>query len=113
MKVTYREIRISDEVQAGMTVAATAVPASSCTEVCLADFHGESAFTQNSVVKCVWDYGSENEEILWSTKGSSKETDIFKEVGGPFGSKAIAVVLENGENGTIVMSGLCRYWEKE
>lgn len=111
--MTYREIRVSEEVPAGMTVAATAVPASSCTEVCLVEFHGESAFTQNSVVKCAWDYGSVNEEILWSTKGSAKETDIFMNLSGPFGSKAIAVVLENGENGPIVMSGLCRYWEKE
>ncbi len=70
----------------------------------LISFDGEAAFTLNSVVKLVWDYGG-SEEIAYATKGSTAGMQFEYFIGTGDGTKKIALVCSNGESGTIVMSG--------
>ena len=76
-------------------------------KVTVINMHGEAAFSANSAVKVVWD-SSGTPVILWATKGSGS---IPKGVSEDFpvmtgdGIKKIALCLDNGEAGTIFMSG--------
>lgn len=69
---------------------------------------GEAAFSPNSAVKLVWDWGGAGETILWTIKGSS---EIGPDVAEDFptmtgdGVKKIAVSLDNNEAGSVFMSG--------
>jgi len=65
-------------------------------------FVGEAAFTTNAVCKLVWDYGGAGEQVIWTTKGSSK-MPFTHEVTGD-GVKKLAVCLDNGTAGALVMS---------
>jgi len=69
--------------------------------------HSEAAFSANSAVKIVWDY-SGTPVVLWAAKGSGSLplaiTEDFPAMVGD-GTKKIAVCLDNGETGTIFMSG--------
>jgi len=70
-------------------------------------FHGEAAFSPNSAVKLVWDMGGAGEEILWSIKGGGDiplgAAEAIEKTGD--GVKKMAVCLDNGESGSIFMSG--------
>lgn len=69
-------------------------------------FHGEGAFDMNVAIKAVWDY-SGTEEILWSIEGSGSMpnyvTSETEKTGN--GTKKMALCLDNGTNGPVVLSG--------
>jgi len=95
------------EVTSGQEVADTYVPANNkAIEIIL--FHGQAAYSANSAVKLVWDFGGAGEEVLWSIKGGgdmpAHHIETFTKIGD--GVKKIAVTLDNGEAGNIFMSGL-------
>lgn len=77
-------------------------------KVTVVSFNGEAAFSPNSAVKIVWDFGGGAEAVLWSIKGSdkidSRITQDFPTMTGD-GTKKIAVALDNGEAGSVFLSG--------
>jgi len=112
MAVEHKLLIICSEVAAGTTDAETYTPSSSVTSLEITSFVGEAAFSPNSVVKLVWkwDHATETEVLIWSTKGSSQK-DLSYEITDCDGVRKLAVVLENGEDGSIVMSGECEFRE--
>jgi hypothetical protein len=104
----WKELSLAKEVSSSTTEANTVVPASG-KEVTVTKFSGHAAYSVNSCVKAVWDYDG-TEEIIWSTKGDDTE-EIHHTLTGN-GSKKLAIVLENGEDGALVMSGKIGYWEQ-
>jgi hypothetical protein len=114
MALEYKELKICKEVEAGQTVAETYTPSASVTEINVCCFVGEAAYSTNSVVKLVWkwNHASEAEVLLWSTKGSAHEDKINILITDCDGVRKLAVVLENGEDGNLVMTGACHWKEK-
>jgi len=105
MAIQKFRLIVSGEVGAEQRVADTYTPANG-EEIYICCFNGQACFTPNSAVYVAWDYGGENEVILFSTKGSA-EIHLESEIIGD-GTKKIAVVCDNGEPGPVVMSGgLC------
>jgi hypothetical protein len=109
MATEWKELNLSKEVAASTTMANTYIPASGkiVSVIC---FCGNAVYTVNSVVKAVWDYDTVNEEIIWSSKGDV-QTDLNYEATGD-GVKKLAIVLENGEDGPVVMSGMIKFVEQ-
>lgn len=103
MGVTKVTLKVSEEIDAETDVADTYIPPNGA-EVWVTSFVGSAAFTTNSVVMLLWDYGEVGEVILWSTKGSER-MDTPIEVVGADNSKKLAVCCSNGESGALVLSG--------
>jgi len=101
MAITRTDLMISKEVAATTEDCDNFVPASG--EFSVISFHGEAAFDPNCAVKLVWDWGEAGEEILWSTKGAGKMAMPIIRTGD--GVKKLAVCLDNGLSGPVVMSG--------
>ena len=67
---------------------------------------GEGAYTVNSEIRVVWDYGGGNPEILWSMRGSSKFNNTIEiDSSKTDGVKKLALVVDNGELDSLSMSG--------
>ena len=97
------ELLISKEVVNGIEDCDTYTPADGV-KFEVMSFLGEGCFSKNAVVKLVWDIDGAP-EILWSMKGSSAmPTNIQVERTGD-GTKKLALCLDNGESGPVVMSG--------
>lgn len=96
------EIKISAEVPLGNEYAEYHVPANG-KKFTIVKFFGEAAFSKNSVVKLLWDYNAAGEQILWSIKGSSSMPLNIELTGD--GVKKLAIALDNGELGSVFMSG--------
>jgi len=108
MSVEYKNLKLIQEVSAGITIANTYVVPSGV--VCnVYKFRGNAVYSKNSIVKAVWDYNG-NEELIAVTKGDV-ELDLAFEVTGD-GVKKLAVVLENGEAGPIIMECEIMFTEK-
>ncbi len=103
------ELKVSEEIASGQSVADTRIVPNG-KDIKVVRFKGEGAFTANSVVCLVWDYGGAGEEILWSTKGAD-DTDLYIIRQGD-GVKKLAVVCDNGEAGPVVMTGWCQAMEQ-
>jgi hypothetical protein len=76
-------------------------------------FFGDGAFSQNVVVKLVWDYGGGAEQVLWTIKGSSQlpPNKTFELTGN--GTKKLALALDNGASGPVYISGFIRAWVED
>lgn len=113
MAWTDRELRIAKEVDSGTTVAETYTPAASVHEINVLTFQGAAAFSPNSVVKLVWnwDHATEDEEIIWSVKGEHSMPESYP-ISNCDGIRKLAVVLENGEAGKLVLSGYASLRER-
>lgn len=106
-----KELRLCGEVPSGAesTWANTEViPNGKRVEVIHLCGHGPG--TVNSVIKAVWDYEGAGEDVIWSTKNDANDEIYYAAVGD--GIKELAIVLENGEDGPIVMSGCTKYVEE-
>ena len=100
MTVESQELMISEELNLGQEIAETVIPGNG-KKIYIEEFYGSAAFTSNSVVRIVWDYGG-NDEILWSIKGEGQMPFKINRTGD--GSKKFALVCENGELGKLFMS---------
>ena len=71
------------------------------------EMHGSAAFSKNSVVKLIWDYGGAD-NVIWSLKGDGHTPDSFRGelIATGNGVKKLSLVLDNGETTNVVMSGL-------
>lgn len=102
------DLRISELVSVGAEEAETYTPASGKT-VSVLKFQGDSPFSKNSVTRIAWKYDTVNEVTLWTVKGSSRLDEKIEipsnEVNGV---NKIAVVLENGELGSVYMSAYAK-----
>lgn len=107
MAVSIETLLVSEEVSATTDVVDTYTPPSGA-EVWLKHFEGNGAFSANSVVCVLWDYGEAGEEIVWSKKGNDKMSDQtqLQITASADGSKKVAVCCSNGENGAVIMSGI-------
>ena len=101
MAITKTTISLSKEVAATTEDVETFIPATG--DFYITKFCGEAAFDTNCAIKIIWDYGG-TEEILWSTKGVTV-VDLDIERTGD-GVKKIAIALDNGLNGTVIMAGM-------
>jgi hypothetical protein len=106
MAITEVELKVSEEVAAGTDVCDTYTPANGV-EVWLTFFHGEAAFTSNSSVMVLWDYGGAGETVIWSTNGSDRNNYQI-ELTGADGIKKVALCCSNAETGPLVLSGIAR-----
>ena len=104
MGIEIITLKVSEEITASSDVADTYTPASGKT-VYLLEFFGDAAFSQNSVVDVLWDYGGGSEEIIWSTKGSIRDKGLKELIGVGDGVKKVALSCSNGETGNIIMFG--------
>jgi len=98
------ELKVSESISAGTDVVDTYTPANGTT-VRLVSFIGEAAFSSNSVVCVLWDYAGGGEEIIWCTKGSSKDLHLDEACGTGDGTKKVAICCKNGEAGDLIMLG--------
>lgn len=105
------EIRTSKEVTAGNEDCAHITPASG-KKVVVREFFGDAAYSKNSAVKLVWDYGGAGETVLWTIKGSSRAPEKF-EINDADGVKKLGVCLDNGEIGNVFMSGFAEVWVED
>ena len=96
------ELNCVGEIASSTEGADEYVPANGAT-VEIKKFAGTAAFSVNSVVRLVWDYGGAAEEIVWTIKGEGKMPFDYEVIGD--GTKKLAVVCENAEAGGIYMSG--------
>ena len=95
-------LHLSKGVAATTEDATTYIPANG-KQVDIISFCGEGAFTPNCAIKLIWDWTG-TDTILWSIKGSSK-IESLPPVTAANGIKKIALTLDNGETGTVFMSG--------
>ncbi|GAF72805.1 unnamed protein product, partial [marine sediment metagenome] len=61
--MALKELLISKEVSASTEDCVSATPANG-KKVIIGGFHGEAAYSANSAVKVVWDYGEAGENII-------------------------------------------------
>lgn len=104
----WKDLGISAEVPSSTTSSNVYVVPNGV-EVEIAYFEGHAVYTVNSVVKAVWDMSGTPENI-WSTKGDA-QSRIYKVYTGD-GVKKLAICLENGEDGAVVMSGEIKFLER-
>lgn len=96
-------IRLSEAVPSATQVYKEYVPPAGST-IYLMDILAEAAFTINSEIRIVWDFGGV-EEILWTMRGSSQfNYRITIDSSKTDGIKKVALVADNGENITLNMS---------
>lgn len=102
---------ISKEVDSETEECIVHTPANGVS-VTVLNFDGEAAYTTNAAVKLVWkyDHATEAEEILWSIKGSGHAPTRF-DITDADGVRKLAVCLDNGETGSIFMSGFAEVEE--
>ena len=104
------ELIISKEVAGNTEDCVTAIPTAG-KDVFIFSFFGSAAFSQNAVVKLVWDFGG-TEELIWTVKGEMpmpfKYTIPSASVDGV---KKLAVCLENTGTGSVYLSGYCEFKE--
>jgi hypothetical protein len=103
----------SIEVPSGQTVAETYTPGSGVSELAICYFRGDGAFNPNAVVKLVWkyDHATEEEINIWTTKGGGEMPCAYS-ITDCDGTRKLAVVLENGLDGPIAMSGMAAFKER-
>jgi hypothetical protein len=113
MSWEVKELRISKEVPAGITEVDSYQPLASVHEIAITKFQGAAAFSPNSVTKLIWkwNHATEPEVIIWSIKGEYFIPDEFS-ITDCNGVRKLAVVLENGEDGPLVMSGYACFKER-
>lgn len=109
MSWTYKVLELSKEVASGTTECAYEVIPNG-KRIHIIKFEGHAVYSVNSVVKVVWDPEG-TPETVWSTKGDTV-SDLAKEYTGN-GTKKLRLCLENGEDGDLVMSGRCIYYEED
>lgn len=102
MGIVRTSISLSKSVAATTEDVSTFIPATG--DFWVTGFCGEASFDTNCAVKIIWDYGG-TEEILWSTKGSTNVPLNIKRTGD--NAKKIALTLDNGLAGSVIMSGMC------
>jgi len=101
MGIVKTQLVISKEVAAQTEECVTFIPPSG--EFFVTHFIGEAAFDTNCAVKVVWDSDG-TPEILFSTKGSTIADLDISRIGD--GVKKLALCLDNGLLGPVVMSGI-------
>ncbi len=107
MAITNSQLKVSEEVTSGNTVADEITPANGA-EVWVLSGQIAAAYSSNSVCKVVWKYNhvTETEEILWSSKGDALLSDPI-EITNADGTRKLAVVAENGDAGALVLFISC------
>ena len=108
MAEEIKSLMLTKEVNSSTTESNTVIPANGA-EIEISFFEGHAAYTVNSCVKAIWDLDG-TPEIIWSTKGDTTSNNLSFSATGD-GSKKLAVCLENGEDGALVMSGMIKYLE--
>ena len=97
------EILCVGEVTASTEDAAEYVVASG-KKATVVQFDADAAFSKDSVVRLIWDYGG-TDTLIWSIKGGAGlPRDYYPVVVGD-GVKTLAVVCENGEAGSLFLAG--------
>lgn len=109
MSWTYKTLELAKEVASASTECTYQVIPNG-KRIHLIRFEGHAVYSVNSVVKLVWDPEG-TPETVWSTKGDFEST-LQKEYTGD-GTKKLRLCLENGEDGALVMSGRCIYYEED
>lgn len=109
-------LHIAKEVAAGTEDCVSHTPTNGKT-IRVSRFYGEAAFSKNSAVKLVWDYEGAGEEILWAFKGGDplphelRDSPLLERIGD--GVKKIAVCLDNGETGAVILAGFAMINEED
>ena len=103
MALTRTVLTLSKSVAATTEDSTDFTPATG--DFFITTFHGEAAYDTNCAVKLIWDFGG-TEEILWSTKGSAILDIEITRTGD--GVKKLALTLDNGLAGAIIMSGMAK-----
>lgn len=105
------ELMLSKEVSALTEESVEFAPAQG-KAVKISKFVAEGAFSENAVVKLIWDFEGAGETPIWTIKGSSEMPFIHtipkKDVNG---TKKLAVVLENSLLGPVFLSGYVEFEE--
>lgn len=97
--------RISDSVLSVREFFQTYIPPEG-SAVEIVQIIGEGAYTLNSEVRVVWDYEGQSPEILWTIRGSGRFNDkITIDSSKTNGIRKLALVLDNGEQTQLNMSG--------
>jgi len=99
-------LKVAELIDSGKEVAETLVIPKDLKSFTILEFTGNAAFSPNSSVMIVWDYGG-TESIIWATAGS-EITNLEYEIKDYNGVKKLAIICSNGENGPVVMSGLIK-----
>jgi len=104
--MAIKRLYISKDVTAGTEETDTFIPANN-KKVYIHEMHGSAAFSKNSAVKLVWDYGGAN-KVIWSIKGDGGTPQAFRgeKIGTGNGVKVVALVLDNGETSNVLMTGI-------
>ncbi len=104
MAIQEIAIRLSESVPLATQIYKQYTPPAGSI-VYLMDLQAEAAFTVNSEIRIIWDFGGQDEEILWSMRGSSKfEPKLTIDSSKTDGNKKIALVADNGETLALNMS---------
>ena len=113
MAVPEDKLFVSEEIAGGDVAADFIVPAVGKI-VRILEFYGDAAFTQNSVVRLVWDMEGPDETQIWTIKGEGSYplgvvvlSDLFPALLSD-GVRKLGVCCENGESGPLFMSGYAR-----
>ena len=103
MGITYHVLELAEELAPSTDVAITVIPVDGA-EVRLVEFEGNAAFSKDSLVSLVWDYGP-SEVIMKSTKGSI-DSKLYKILGTGDGIKKVGLILQNADPvNTLILSG--------
>lgn len=99
------KLKVSEEIAATTAVCDELTPASG-KSITVLKFEGGAAFTQNSVVRLMWDHEGVGEECIWSIKGESTlPHQAVVDAVDVDGVKKLALCCDNGESGAVWMSG--------
>ena len=104
------EVRTSENIAAQTDVAESITPEAGRSFL-IHKFCGSAAFSSCAVVMLVWcyDHATEPEQIIWSIKGeAAMPTPI--QIDNADGVRKLAIVLRNGFDSTVTLSG---YFEIE
>jgi len=94
--------RISEKIDPVTVVFQEYVPPNGST-ITLQEFFAEGAYTANSEARVVWDFEGDQEELLWTIKGSGTFRNRVK-IENADGVKKIALVCDNGEQQPMTIS---------
>jgi len=104
MAIEEINFRISEKVDPLIENYQSYTPPANST-VTIQQIVGEGAYTLNSEIRVVWDYNSENSEILWTIRGSGIFSNkIIIDSIKTDGNKVLALVVDNGESNKLNIS---------
>lgn len=103
MAGVIEQLKVSKEVAGGEMECDEITPGAG-KSITVLSFEGSAAYTQNCVVRLTWDDGGASEETVWTIKGEFKLPHKAT-ISGADGVKKLSLCCENGETGSVWMSG--------